>query len=222
MKIRCKHCSRKISITDYSCPVCGTVNFATDGEVQIAYNKNKSRNSIITLVVILIVHIVLIGGIALAIYLSVTSYNNEQREIAMRSLGYSAVNEQCGNKFPIVKFEFEKGTLFSTPPPFDEFYVNYVGEPENFIADSISFCELLRISAKNNTAFSVTIKCGENGFSYNFQNNIAQTNMLFDYSELEKLNGIKQLCVYSGSMTEEEIENAKDNSYSFDVDFMEK
>ncbi|MBD5129188.1 MAG: hypothetical protein HDT43_04615 [Ruminococcaceae bacterium] len=37
MKIRCKHCNRKIGITDYSCPVCGTVNFSTDGEVQAAY-----------------------------------------------------------------------------------------------------------------------------------------------------------------------------------------
>lgn len=219
MKIRCKNCNRKINITDYNCPVCGTVNFATDGEVQIAYNKNKSRNAIITLVRILVVHIVLIGGIALAIYLSVTSNNNEQREIAMRRVGYNAINEQCGNKFSIVRFEFEKGTLFSTPPPFDEFYVNYVGEPENFIAYSISFCELLRISAKNNTAFSVTIKCGENGLGYNFQNNIAQTNILFDYSELEKLNGIKQLCVYTDGMTDEDIHNIESGNYSFEVYF---
>ena len=32
MKIHCKNCNRKIDIINYSCPVCGTVNFSTDDE----------------------------------------------------------------------------------------------------------------------------------------------------------------------------------------------
>lgn len=136
MKLRCKSCRKRIDITDHFCPVCGSVNFSTDGEVRAAYNANAFRNAVITAVVLLAVIIAEVGGIAPAIYSSVTSYNNERRESAIRRVGYNAVNEQCGKNFPIVRFEFEKGTFFSMPPPFDEFYVNYTGEPGNFIADS--------------------------------------------------------------------------------------
>lgn len=216
MTIRCKSCNRTININNYSCPVCDTVNFSTDSEVQSAYNKYKSRNSVIKLITIPVVFIMLIGGITVAIYFGVTAYKNEEIARAKQRIGYDAANELCGNNFDIYAFKSDEC------PPEDAFFIAYQGAPENFIADSVAFCNLLSENMINYDFYSVTIKCGDNGFGYDFNSHCARTDMLFDYSELECINGINRLVVYTYNLTEEEIENAKGNTYAFDVAFSKK
>ena len=211
MKIRCKNCNRKINITDYNCPVCGTVNFATDGEVQIAYNKNKSRNAVITLITIPVVFIMLIGGITMAIYWGITAHNNKEIDRIKQKVGYDTANELCGNNFSVSSLKT------GDCPPTEEFFINYLGSPESFIGNSVAFCNLLYDNLTSYDFFSVTIKCGENRFRYDFDTHCARTNMLFDYSELENIRGISRLVVYG--VTEEQTEPG---NYAFDVAFLEK
>ena len=208
MKIRCKHCSRKIGITDYSCPVCGTVNFSTDGEVQAAYNRNKSRNAVITLIAIPAAFILLIGGITTALYFGITAHNNKEIARIKQKVGYDEANGLCGNKFSV--YAFKTGDC----PPTEELFIDYLGD--SFIGDSVTFCNSLYDNLTHYDFFSVTIRSGENRFRYDFDTHCARTNMLFDYSELESLTGLSRLSVYG--ITEEHTEH----NYSFEVAFLEK
>jgi len=100
--------------------------------------------------------------------------------------------------------------------------VNYStdGEPEDFIRESVSLCDMLYRSAceghssyRDELTFKLT--CGEMMFNCD-RSRYAETNVLFDYSELE-LFGLKSLTVHTDKMTDEEKQRLNGASYPFEL-----
>lgn len=92
---------------------------------------------------------------------------------------------------------------------------------EDFISESVALCDMLycsyspeesRYNYRDNLSFSLT--CGELKLAFN-QSRYAETNVLFDYLELECFE-LKSLIVYTG-MTDEEIRSIENGKYPFEV-----
>lgn len=206
MKIKCKSCQRKIDAADYNCPICGTVNFYTDSELLSAYKMYNARKVIATLVVIFTV--IAVFAIPHGIE------NKKQRENALRNVGYEAANAQCGNNF-----KADKVVSRHFGPPFCTFYITYLGEPSNFSADCIDFCNSLRENARERWDWwEVIIECNEKVFDCNNEMDFVEINFPCELSEYERLR-VKNLHIHTRNWSEEEKQSLKNDtaSYSFEI-----
>lgn len=219
MKLRCKGCHKKIELADYKCPFCGTVNYGTDEEVRAAYNAHAPKGAgaavagvfaaVNTAVVIFIIIIsVIIGTLIIAIHFNKKAENKWAFEHAAECTEFDKVNDS-------ERFEFTR-VYSESAYPYYVMYITYNGEPEDFIRESISLCDAMYQNVKHRDEYSFSVKSGDMAFVCT-QSRYVETNVLFDYSELEKLNGIKSLTVYTSGMTDEEVEQLNDDSYTFEL-----
>lgn len=206
MKIRCKSCKSRIDAADYSCPVCGNVNFYMDSELRSAYRKHKTRKIVTTLVVIFSV----IAVFAIPIGIKTANYYKDQRKVALNNVGYEAANAQCGNNFKAGKVVSSK-----YGEPFYTFYITYHGEPDSFTADCIVFCNsLCENKAWQQDWYEVKISCNEKVFDYNNERHLVEINYPCEISKFERLE-LMSLRILTGNWNEEEKRSLRDDSASY-------
>lgn len=218
MKLRCKKCQKKIKLADYNCPFCGEVNFATDDEVRAAYKARAPKGigaafagafvAVNTAVVTFIIIIsLIIGAVIISVYSSQKANNDRAFEHAAEWTGFEKLNS--GGRFELTRV-YSESTY-----PYYVMYLTYSGEPEDFIRESITLCYNMYQNVDRCDDYSFSVKCGDMAFVCT-RSRYVETNMLFDYSELE-LFGLKSLTVYTNRMTDEDIQNIENANYSFEV-----
>ncbi len=223
MKLRCKGCQKKIELSDYNCPFCGKVNFSTDEEVRAAYNRHVPKGAgaaaagvlaaVSTTVGIFIIIIsVIISAIIISVYSSQKANNDWAFEHVAKWTEFDKANSSFGGRFEFTRVYSESAY------PYYEMYITYDGEPEDFIRESVSLCDMLyRYAGEGHSSYrdELTFKlmCGEMMFNCE-RSRYVETNVLFDYSELE-LFGLKSLTVHTDKMTDEEKQRLKGTSYPF-------
>lgn len=231
MKLRCKSCQKKIKLADYKCPFCGTVNFSTDEEVRAAYNARVPKHMpgkigaaaagafaavSSAVVVFIIIILVIIGAIIISVY-SIQKADNEWAfEHVLQQTDFENANSGFGNRFELTRVYSESAY------PYYVMYMTYNGKPENFINESVSFCDMLyhsyvcydnRYNHRDDLAFKLT--CGEMMFICD-RSRYVETNVLFDYSTLECFD-LKSLTVHTGEMSDTDIKSIENGNYSFDI-----
>lgn len=232
MKLCCKGCQKKIKLADYKCPFCGMVNFSTDEEVRAAYNAHAPKHvpekvgaalagtfaAVNTAVVIFIIIIsVIIGAIIISVYSSQKADNEWAFEHVLQRTDFDNANSGFGNRFEFTRVYSESAY------PYYVMYITYDGEPEDFISESVSLCDMLYCSYapaehrnyRDELSFKLT--CGEMKLLCD-RSRYAETNVLFDYSALESF-GLKSLTVHTGEMNDTDIKSIKNGNYSFEIYF---
>ncbi len=224
MKLRCKSCQKKIKLADYRCPHCGDVNFQTDEEVRAAYNRRAPKGIHIALAgafaavntgaaVIFTVIAVMIALIVANVCLAVKANNDWAFEHVPKVTGFAEANSS--GKFEITRV-YSESTY-----PYYEMYMTYNGEPGDFIRESVSLCDMLYNHAceeskyNHRDEFTFKVTCGEMAFVCS-RSLYVETNVLFDYSELE-LFGLKSLTVHTSRMSDEEKQRLDGVSYPFEL-----
>ncbi len=226
MKLCCRSCQKKIKLADYKCPFCGAVNFSTDEEVRAAYNAHASKGvgavpagalvAVNTTVGIFIIIIsVIIGAIIISVYSSQKADNEWAFEHVADWTEFDKVNSSFGGRFELTRVYSESAY------PYYVMYITYDGEPENFISESVSLCDMLYCSYASEKRrnyrddLSIKLTCGEMKLVCN-RSLYAETNVLFDYSTLECFD-LKSLTVHTGEMSATEIKSIENGNYSFDI-----
>lgn len=226
MKLRCKGCQKKIKLADYKCPFCGKVNFSTDEEVRAAYNAHAPKgvhaavagafvavNSAVVIFIIIIS--VIIGTVIITIHFSKKADNEWAFEHAAELTGFDKANSSFGERFEYTRVYSESAY------PYYVMYITYNGEPEDFIRESIALCDMLYLYADDEHSrnyrddFTFKLTCEELAFVCE-RSRYVETNVLFDYSELELL-GLKSLTVHTDGMTGEDIHNIESGNYPFEI-----
>ena len=218
MKLRCKSCQKKIKLSDYKCPFCGTVNFSTDEEVRAAYNTHAPKGAgaafagafvaVNTAVMSFIIVIAVIIG---AIVISVCLNRKAESERAFKHVAEWTEFDKLNSGG---KFEYTR--VYSAPTyPYYVMYITYNGEPENFISESTALCYEMFQNVDRYDDYAFSVKCGELVFVCD-RSWYAETNVLFDYSELE-LFGLKSLTVHTNRMTDKEKQQLDGASYPFEL-----
>ena len=227
MKIRCKSCQKKIKLADYKCPFCGTVNFSTDDEVRAAYNARAPKGAgaahlpkrlgaafagafvaVNTAVVVFIIIIsVIIGVIVISVYSSQKANNEWAFENVPKLTGFDKANSS--GRFEVTRVYSE------SVYPYYEMYITYNGEPEDFIRESIVLCDDMFQNIHHRDEYSFLVKSGDMAFVCR-ESRYVETNVLFDYSELEFF-GLESLTVHTNRMTDEEKQQLDGASYPFEL-----
>lgn len=217
MKLRCKSCQKKIKLADCKCPFCGEINFDTDEEVRAAYNAHAPKRfgaavagafvAVNTTVVVFIIIIsVIIGAIIISVYSSQKADNEWAFEHVAKWTEFDKLNS--GGRFEVARV-YSESTY-----PYYVMYIIYNGDPEDFIRESIALCYDMFQNVDRCDYYSFSVKCGELAFVCDCSRYV-ETNVLFDYSELE-LFGLKSLTVHTNRMTDEEKQQLDGASYPFE------
>lgn len=224
MKLRCKGCQKKIEFSDYKCPFCGKVNFGTDEEVRAAYNAHAPKGiktpvgafiAVKATVVTFTVIFVIIAAVVLSIYFDIKADNDWAFEHVAEWTEFDKANSSFGERFEFTRVYSESAY------PYYVMNIIFNGEPEDFIRESVSLCDMLYRYACEARIYrddlSFNLKCGEMMFNCT-RSRYVETKVLFDYSTLE-LFGLKSLAVHTDAMTDEERQQLTDNkaSYAFEL-----
>lgn len=217
MKLRCKSCQKKIKFADYKCPFCGTVNFSTDEEVRAAYNSHVPKgagaavagafaavNTAVAVFIIII--LVIIGAIIISVYSNKKAQNERAFEHMLEWTEFDQLNS--GGRFEVTRVYSESAY------PYYIMYITYNGDSEDFIRESIALCYDMFQNVDRYDDYAFSVKCGELSFVCD-RSWYAETNVLFDYSELD-LFGLKSLTVDTNRMTDEEKQQLDGASYPFE------
>lgn len=218
MKLRCKNCQKKIKLADYKCPFCGTVNFDSDEEVRAAYNVHSPKGAgavfagafaavNTAFVVFIIIISVIIGAIIISVYSTQKANNDWAFEHVSKWTEFDKLNS--GGKFEVTRV-YSESTY-----PYYVMYITYNGEPEDFIGESIALCYDMYQNVDRCDDYSFSVKCEDMAFVCT-RSRYVETNVLFDYSELE-LFGLKSLTVHTDGMADKDIHNIEIGNYPFEV-----
>lgn len=218
MKLRCKGCQKRIKLADYKCPFCGTVNFGSDEEVRAAYNAHAPKGvgaavagafaAVNKAVVVFIIIIsVIIGAIIISVYSTQKANNDRAFEHVSKWTEFDKLNS--GGKFEVTRV-YSESTY-----PYYVMYITYNGETEDFIRESIALCYDMYQNVRYRDEYKFSVKCEDMAFVCD-RSLYAETNVLFDYSELEPF-GLKSLTVHTHEMTDGDIQNIENGNYSFEV-----